>query len=89
MSRVPVRFVISELSEFDMDDLKQGHMISSKMFLTPDDYALFKYGTGDMIEIESENGGRDWCEIHDLEKIETADGVILLFTLRATVKVER
>lgn len=89
MSAVPVRFVIGEVTQFELEDIQHNLTIASKLILTPDDFRLFKYREGDEIEIESEVGQREWCQIRDLEIIEGSDEVIVLFTLERSQKKDQ
>jgi hypothetical protein len=81
MKAVQVRFVISELSGDEMEDLRNNNTIISKMILTNDDFALFKYKSGDRIEVENGDGYREWCCISDLESVHDQERVIIIFTL--------
>jgi hypothetical protein len=82
MHTIHVRFVISELSEDDIQALRNADVIISKMILTPDDFRLFHYRTGDTIEVENQDGNRLWCRIQELEVVDSNEQVILIFTLR-------
>jgi hypothetical protein len=81
MTQIPVRFVIRELSIDEMDNLKDNHMVISKMILSPADFELFKYNEGDLIEVENQDGYREWCCINGLEVVKGDDRVIIIFTL--------
>jgi hypothetical protein len=81
MNQIQVRFVISELTEQEIDALKDDEIIISKMILSPDDYKLFHYKECDEIEVETEHGNRIWCRIKQLEVISGDERVILIFTL--------
>jgi hypothetical protein len=81
MTQIPIRFVIRELSVDEMDNLKDNHMVISKMILSPDDFELFKYNEGDLIEVENQDGYREWCCINALEVVRADDRVIIIFTL--------
>ena len=81
MTPIRVRFVISELSGDEMEDLRNNLKIISKMILSHDDFRLFNYGMGDRIEVENGDGYREWCCIDDLEVIQHEERVILIFTL--------
>jgi hypothetical protein len=81
MTQIPVRFVIRELSEDEMENLKDNHMVISKMILSPADFELFKYIEGDLIEVENQDGYREWCCINALEIVQAEDRVIIIFTL--------
>ncbi len=81
MSQIPIRFVISELSGEEMEDLNSNNRIISKMILSRADFELFRYSTGDSIEVEHQDGYRAWCCINDLEVIHDEERVIIIFTL--------
>lgn len=78
---VQINFVISELNEAEIQTLKDGFSIVSKMILSPDDFKLFKYQPGDSIQVETGQGNRAWCTITDLEVISHQEHVIIIFTL--------
>jgi hypothetical protein len=80
MERVKVTFVIG-LREDEVEALRNDEIVVSKMILIPDDYELFRYREGDLIEAESQNGNREWCRIYQLEKVQQDDNIILIFTL--------
>lgn len=81
MRNIPVRFVVSKLSDADVEALKEDRAIISKMILSPEDFELFHYREGDAIEVESRHGDRLWCIIFNLEVVTDKDRVILIFTL--------
>jgi hypothetical protein len=76
-----VSFIIGDLAEEEIEALKEGHTIISKMILTPDDFKIFHYKKGAQIQIETGHGNRLWCTIDELEILESDDKVILIFTL--------
>ena len=78
---VKISFVISDLNEEDVRLLRDNYSIVSKMILTPDDYNLFRYKQGDLIQVETDHGNRLWCRIEELEKVEDHERVILILTL--------
>jgi hypothetical protein len=80
MDGIKITFVIG-LREDEVEALKNDEMVVSKMILLPDDYLLFKYKEGDLIEAESQTGNREWCRINQLEKVQQDDNIILIFTL--------
>src|SRR5688500_15816735 len=81
MTQVKVRFVISQLTEDEVEALKASHPIIAKMILSPDDYKLFNYNNGELIEVETQNGNRLWCTIRDMEIVDSEERVIIIFTL--------
>lgn len=81
MDPIKVTFVISQIPEEDVSALKNNRAIVSKMILCPDDYKLFHYKEKDVIQVETQNGNRLWCEITHLEVVEREERVILIFTL--------
>jgi hypothetical protein len=81
MNKISIRFVISELSGEEMEDLNNNNRIVTKMILNRADFELFKYAAGDSIEVEHQDGYRAWCSINDLEVIHDRERVIIIFTL--------
>jgi uncharacterized protein YqfB (UPF0267 family) len=82
---IKITFVIG-VSEPEIEMLRDGHSISTKMILTHEDHSLFHYKTGETIQVETENGYRLWCTIKDLEALHPVDKVILIFTLGKALK---
>jgi hypothetical protein len=76
-----INFIISGIPEEEMEALKEGLTIITKMILTPDDFELFHYNKGGRIQVETGHGNRLWCIIDELEVVESNDRVILIFTL--------
>lgn len=81
MQPIKVTFVIGQLRDEEMLALKNDEIIVSKMILSQNDSSIFRYNEGDQIQVESQNGDRVWCVIHQLEKVEREEGMILIFTL--------
>jgi hypothetical protein len=79
---IKITFILGRISDGDFDTLEQGDIVSAKMILTDDDYALFRYNDGDSIQVETGNGNRLWCAILHLETILEKDKNLLMFTLR-------
>jgi hypothetical protein len=86
MHPIHVRFIINALTEQEVESLKRDEIIITKMILTPDDYKLFHYRTGDAIEVQTEHGNRLWCKIEHLEIVSDDFRVILIFTLMSDHK---
>ena len=80
MERVKVTFVIG-LREDEVEALKNDEIVVSKLILLPDDHEIFKYKEGDLIQVESPNGHREWCRIYQLETVKQENNIILIFTL--------
>lgn len=78
---VKVSFVIGQISHHEMESLKNGYAIISKMILTADDYKLFNYEAGQKIQVETNDGNRLWCMIEHLETVQNEETTILIFTL--------
>jgi hypothetical protein len=78
---VKINFIIGQLSVEELENLRNGYAIISKMILTPDDYSLFHYKAGDTIQVETNDGNRLWCCIEHLEVLNNDQGIILIFTL--------
>lgn len=81
MNPIRIRFIIGKLTEDEVDRLRDGMPVISKMILSPDDYQVFNYREGDTIEIETHHGNRLWTTIRNLEVLEDEMRVILIFTL--------
>ena len=81
MDPFKMRFIIGKLTDAEFELLKSGHPVVSKMLLIPDDYRLFHYQEGDDIEAESQDGNRIWTTIRNMEIVEDAERVIIIFTL--------
>ena len=78
---IKVSFIIGEISADEFEQLKSGYAIVSKMILPPDDFKLFHYKEGELIQVETDHGNRLWCTIDHLEIIESEERVILIFTI--------
>jgi hypothetical protein len=89
MSKVNIRFVVGELNEEDVQSLLDGQAVISKMILSKEDYRMFHYREGDRIEVQSENGNRQWCTISNLEVIENEVGVIIILSVMKAVEFAR
>ena len=76
-----MRFIVGKLSHEELDFLKQGEPVISKLLLIPDDYKLFHYTEGDEIEAETQEGNRILTKIRNLEILEDIDRVIVILTL--------
>jgi hypothetical protein len=83
---VKINFIIGQLSDEELETLKNGYSIISKMILTPDDYGLFHYKEGDNIQVETDDGNRLWCAIEHLEVLNNDQGIIIIFTLLKSEK---
>lgn len=81
MEPIKVTFIIGQLREDEVQALKNDEVIVSKMILSKEDSMIFRYKEGDQIQVESQNGDRVWCLIHQLEKVEKEEGIIVIFTL--------
>lgn len=76
-----MRFIVGKLTDEELQGLRQGHLVISKMLLVPDDYKLFHYKEGDPIEAETQDGNRIWTTIQNMEVIEDEERVIVILTL--------
>lgn len=81
MMEYKINFIIGDIPDEEMEALKEGHTIITKMILAPDDFKVFHYSKGGRIQVETGHGNRLWCTIDDLEVVESNDRVILIFTL--------
>lgn len=86
MNQIPIRFVITQLSEEEIEGLKSNYKIVSKMILSSSDFELFRYHAGDRIEVESPDGYRIWCSIDDLDVLHHGDHIIIIFVLKQACK---
>ena len=84
MNSFKMRFIIGKLTDEELQALKDGEPIISKMLLTPADYKVFHYKKGNEIEVESQDGDRTWVTIQSLEVVEDKAQVIIIFTLAQT-----
>ena len=76
-----MRFIIGKLTDAELEQLKRGEPIVSKMLLNPQDYRLFHYKEGDDIEAETHDGNRIWTTIRNMEIVEDTERIIIIFTL--------
>jgi hypothetical protein len=83
MDSFKMHFIV-ELSKEELDILKGGGQVISKLLLIPDDYRLFHYSEGDTIHAETNEGNRISARIANLEIVEDTDRVIVILTLTRT-----
>jgi hypothetical protein len=83
-----MRFIIGKLTNAELEMLKSGQPIITKMLLIPEDYLLFHYEEGDDIEAETQEGHRIHTTIQNMEILEDAERVIIIFTLIANDPVQ-
>lgn len=76
-----MRFVVGKLSSDELDVLKRGDAVISKLLLIPDDFKIFHYKEGDAIEAETHEGNRIWTTIRSMEIVEADLQVIVILTL--------
>lgn len=81
MDSFRLRFIVGKLSDEELQTLKQGEAVISKMLLIPEDYSLFHYKEGDDIEAETQDGNRLLTTIRSMEIIEDDARVIVILTL--------
>jgi hypothetical protein len=81
MGSFKMRFVIGKLTDEELQILKEGEPIISKMLLVPEDYKVFHYKEGNEIEAETQDGNRIWTIIRNIEVIENVEEVIVILTL--------
>ena len=81
MGSIKMRFVVGKLSSDELEVLKRGEAVISKLLLVPDDYKIFHYKVGDAIEAETYEGNRIWTIIRSMEVIEGEMQVIVILTL--------
>ena len=75
------RFIVGKLSDEELEILKLGETVISKMLLVPEDYKVFHYKEGDDIEAETQDGNRVMTTIRNLEIVEDEARVIVILTL--------
>lgn len=80
MDSFRIRF-IAKLNTEELELIKQGAPVISKLLLLPHDFALFHYKVGDPIEAETPEGHRIWTTIRSLEIVENEVSVIAILTL--------
>lgn len=83
-----MRFIIGKLTNAELEMLKSGQPIITKMLLIPEDYRLFHYKEGDDIEAETQEGHRIHTTIQNMETLEDSERVIIIFTLTANEPVQ-
>lgn len=81
MDSFRLRFIIGKLTDEELEILKRGEPIISKMLLIPEDYSVFHYKEGDEIEAETQDGNRIWTTIRNMEIVEDQQQVIVILTL--------
>jgi hypothetical protein len=81
MESFRMRFIIGKLTDEELQALKSGEPIISKMLLIPEDYSVFHYKEGDEIEAETQDGNRIWTTIRSMEIVEDEQRVIVILTL--------
>lgn len=80
-----MRFIIGKLTDEELQALRRGETIISKMILTEEDYKVFHYEEGNEIEVETLDGNRIWTTITNMEVVEDGERIIIIFSLRHTV----
>jgi hypothetical protein len=81
MDSFRLRFIVGKLSDEELQTLKRGEPVISKMLLVPGDYKVFHYKEGDDIEAETQHGNRLLTTIRSIEIIEDEVRVIVILTL--------
>ena len=81
-----MRFVIGKLTDQELQSLRHGESIISKMLLPPDDYRVFHYREGDEIEAETQDGNRVWTTIKNIEVVEDKEHIIVILILTLSQK---
>jgi hypothetical protein len=76
-----MRFIIGKLTDDEFKTLENGEPVITKMLMTPEDYRVFHYKEGNEIEAETQDGNRIWTTIANMEIVEDAERVIIIFTL--------
>jgi hypothetical protein len=88
MSSFRMRFIVGKLTDDELEALRRGQSVISKMLLIPEDYKVFRYKEGDDIEAETQDGNRIWTTIQNLEIVEDELRVIVILTLVQKVSPE-
>ena len=81
MDSFKFRFIIGKLTNEELEVLKDGGPIITKMLMTPEDFKAFHYKEGNEIEVETQDGNRIWTTITNMEIVEDEERVIIIFTL--------
>ena len=81
MDSFRMRFIVGKLTDEELQALRDGETIISKMLLIPEDYKVFHYREGDDIEAETREGNRIWTTIRNMEIVEDDVRVIIILTL--------
>lgn len=81
MDSFRMRFIVGKLTDEELQALKNGQAVLSKMLLLPEDHKVFHYKEGDDIEAETQDGNRILATIRSLEIIEDDIRVIVILTL--------
>lgn len=80
MDSFKMHFIVALTNE-ELDVLKRGDQVISKLLLVPDDYRVFRYKEGDAIQAETYEGNRITTRIRNIEIVEDTDRVIVILTL--------
>lgn len=83
-----MRFIVGKLTDEEIQALRNGQVVISKMLLVPEDYKVFHYAEGDDIEAETQEGNRLWTTIRNMEIIEDEHRVIVILSLVSTSNPE-
>lgn len=76
-----MRFIVGKLTDDELQALRRGQAVISKLLLLPEDYKVFHYRVGDDIEAETPEGNRIWTTISSMEIVEDEERVIVILTL--------
>jgi len=76
-----MRFIVGTLTDDELQALRQGHAVISKILMIPEDYKVFHYREGDDIEAETQKGNRVWATIKNMEVVQDRERVIVILTL--------
>jgi hypothetical protein len=76
-----MRFIVGKLTEEELKVLRRGESIISKLLLIPQDFPVFHYQEGDLIEAETQDGNRIWTKISSMEVVENQESVIIILSL--------
>ena len=81
MDSFRMRFIVGKLTDEELQALRDGKVVISKMLLLPDDYKVFHYKEGDDIEAETPEGNRIWTTIRHMEIVSDDERVIVILSL--------
>jgi hypothetical protein len=80
MDPIKVNF-IGQVNEEEVELLKNGYAIITKLIVSKEDFTIFHYNAGDPIQVETAQGNRLWCTIITVDPVENEENVIIILKL--------